>query len=364
MIKETSNLKKKLLSWNVIVIVVATVCVLLIGCVTILHLYRSSKNTYSGVLQKTYLSAYEKLIEGEPVNVLVVGDSIGQGAGATSGKGWASMLPLAIESEYGSECTLTNISMGGNTSYAGIVRVNTLDDNIDYDLVIICFGENDSEDEIASQYEALIRTIKAKYGYCSIISVLESSQRKYTDKIQDIINIADNYEIPVADTIDAFNTSGYSYEELVNAPDDLVHPNDIGHELYLNKIMEVINSQMETVSLSNNGADEYSTMLYYDRKDMSLTGLYKFKITLDEPITADIGIYRNYLPGDNVVRVYVDGDLIYDANDTWNSAEQSHIYQITSEPVYIESDIEIEFSSLDIAKRFYGISFTNVNLSK
>ncbi|MCR5773022.1 MAG: SGNH/GDSL hydrolase family protein [Butyrivibrio sp.] len=329
---------------------------------SLLHIYKSGSNIFSGVLQHTYVSAYEKLAAGEAINVLVVGDSIGQGAGATSGKGWASMLPSEIESEYGSKCNITNISMGGNTSYAGIVRVNTLEDDIDYDLIIVCFGENDSESELSSEYEALIRAIKTRYGSGNIISILESSQREYTNKINTIIDIADYYGIPVADTIDAFNTSGYSYEELVNAPDDLTHPNDLGHELYLSTIMDVINAQVAKISQFDEVSNNYKDMLYFDRKDMSLSGVYKYKLTIDKSITADIGLYRNYLPGENNVKVYVDGVLIYDSNDTWNSAEQSHIYKITSEPVYIEKEVEIEFSSFDLAKRFYGISFTNVSL--
>lgn len=38
---------------------------------------------------------------------------------------------------------VTNVSMGGNTSYAGYVRTMDLDDSTDYDLAIICYGQND-----------------------------------------------------------------------------------------------------------------------------------------------------------------------------------------------------------------------------
>lgn len=353
------DIKKVVQQKRVTLILVIAIVLTIVSTIAVLA-YKNSMNAYSGILQHAYTSVYEKLETGIDINVLVVGDSIGQGAGASDSKGWASLLPSAIEDKYGSKCNLTNVSMGGNTSYAGIVRIGTLDDGIDYDLVIVCFGENDDESELPSQYEGLIRAIQSKYGNSSIISILESSQRDYTNKIQSIISIADYYNIPIVDTIAAFNESGYSYDELVNAPDDMIHPNDIGHKIYLSTLMDVISDQVDSLSLSENESDEYDNMLYFDRKDMSISGIYRYKLTLDKPITAEIGIYRNYCSGENGVKVYIDGVLIYDANNIWNGAEQSHIHQIVKEPVYIENTVEIEFSSLDLAKRFYGIAFTNI----
>ena len=343
-------------------IIVFLAFAIVIGIISVggLFVYNNKKNAYSGIMQQTYTSVYEKLVEGEKINILVVGDSIGQGTGATNSKGWASMLPEWIEEEYSAECNLTNISMGGNTTYAGIIRTKTLDDDIDYDLVIICFGENDSEDKISSEYEALIRTIQSKYGNASIISVLESSQREYTNKISDIIKLADYYGIPVADTIYAFGNSGYEYEELVNAPDDLVHPNDKGHEIYLDTIKSVIQSQVNDISICYQDAYTYDDILYYDKKDMHKTGSCKYELVLDEPITADIGLYRNYCNGENGIKIYADGELVIDSLEYWDSAVQGHVYQLSQNPIRIESNLTIEFSSKELAQNFYGLVFTNI----
>lgn len=73
--------------------------------------------------------------------------------------------------------------MGGNTSYAGYVRTMALNDGVDYDLAIICYGQNDALEGFSTNYEAVIRAIERKYSDCSIISTLESSQREYTEKM-------------------------------------------------------------------------------------------------------------------------------------------------------------------------------------
>ena len=53
--------------------------------------------------------------------------------------------------------------MGGNTTYAPLIRVFKLNKNHDFDLAIICSGENDNASTLGPYYEALIRNIKTKY---------------------------------------------------------------------------------------------------------------------------------------------------------------------------------------------------------
>lgn len=154
-------------------------------------------------------SFYQKLSDGFDVNVLIVGDSIGAGAGAQSdGTEWFGQLQAYLQTIDKGNISFTNISMGGNASYAGYVRTMALNDGIDYDLAIICYGQNDGIDGFSTNYESIIRAIRSRYPDCSIISILESSQREYTDKMTTIQSICEHYGIPVADTIAAFNNSG------------------------------------------------------------------------------------------------------------------------------------------------------------
>ena len=89
--------------------------------------------------------------------------------------------------------------MGGNASYAGYVRTMALNDDVDYDLAIICYGQNDSADGFSTNYESIIQAIRSKYPGCSIISILESSQQTYTEKMTTIQSICEHcvqYERP------------------------------------------------------------------------------------------------------------------------------------------------------------------------
>ena len=89
--------------------------------------------------------------------------------------------------------------MGGNASYAGYVRTMALNDDVDYDLAIICYGQNDSADGFSTSYESIIQAIRSKYPGCSIISILESSQQTYTEKMTTIQSICEHcvqYERP------------------------------------------------------------------------------------------------------------------------------------------------------------------------
>lgn len=83
--------------------------------------------------------AEDSLADGFDVNILIIGDSIGEGAGASSSSNfWVPLLQANLKELYGgSKISFTNVSMGGNASYAGYVRTMALNDNVDYDLAII-----------------------------------------------------------------------------------------------------------------------------------------------------------------------------------------------------------------------------------
>lgn len=83
-------------------------------------------------------SFYQKMADGFDVNVLVVGDSIAEGGQGENG--WCTLLQNNLRKTYNNRGSFTNVSMGGNTSYAGYVRTMALNDDVDYDLAIICYG--------------------------------------------------------------------------------------------------------------------------------------------------------------------------------------------------------------------------------
>ncbi len=351
------NNKKTIKNRRVLICVIMfAIIALIFVCAHLLYEKNSSQ-----VLKQGYLSVYDKLSDGASINVLVVGDSIAEGAGASSGKSWAKMLPDYIMETYGSECTLTNVSMGGNTSIAGVVREKILDDGINYDLAIICYGQNDADDEtFAPNYEAIIRGLKIQYGSIDIISILESSQREYTNKICQIIDIDEFYNIPIADTITAFNQSEYTYEELVGAPDDLTHPNDKGHQIYLETIGEVIKKELNSRRSFCISSNKYDDSIYLPSESFRKINSKTFETKVDS-VTADIMMFREYCPGSNEIKITVDGNMVAQESFDWNySFSQAHIYQITNNPVALDGKLVITFSTEEIADSFSGIMLTNI----
>ena len=184
-------------------------------------------------------SFYQKMADGFDVNVLVVGDSIAEGGQGENG--WCTLLQNNLRKTYNNRVSFTNVSMGGNASYAGYVRTMALNDDVGYDLAIICYGQNDGADGFSTNYESIIRAIRSKYPDCSIISILESSRREYTEKMTTIQSICEHYSIPVADTIAAFNNSGKAYDDLTG---DGVHPNEAGQEIYFETVKTVIDDNV------------------------------------------------------------------------------------------------------------------------
>ena len=98
------------------------------------------------------------------LKMLIVGDSIGEGAGASDPSlKWYKYLAPYMKEAYGIKLDITNVSMGGNSSYAGYARVMELDEREDYDLAVICYGENDQREDFSFYYESILKAVQDKY---------------------------------------------------------------------------------------------------------------------------------------------------------------------------------------------------------
>lgn len=192
-------------------------------------------------------TAYQKLEKGKKVRVAVLGDSIGGGTGADDGHAWVSLLGSYLGERYGSRITLDNYSIGGTGTFTGYYQCENamreeIEKTLPYDLVIICYGQNDRTESFYPVYEGLLRSVKKYNPDCQLITILESSQRAYTGKMHAIIRLSYLYGADVADTIKAFALSGLPYETLCS---DGVHPNTAGHKLYFETVSEVIDTNVE-----------------------------------------------------------------------------------------------------------------------
>ena len=304
-------------------------------------------------------SFYQKLVDGFDVNVLVVGDSIAEGGQGE--KGWCTLLQNNLRKTYGNSVSFTNISMGGNASYAGYVRTMALNDDVDYDLAIICYGQNDGADGFSTNYESIIRAIRSKYPDCSIISILESSQRTYTEKMTTIQSICEHYSIPVADTIAAFNDSGKAYDDLTG---DGVHPNDAGQEIYFETVKAVINDnvtastgKMTDTDVINADVHKFDNFVWYDASS-DFERVNDTTFTISVSATGVLGIDYTFESGDNKADIYVDGKLFESPTVTFDyDFSQRHIL-VVSDNCTVENEIKVVFNTKEQADGFKGMCFS------
>ena len=304
-------------------------------------------------------SFYQKLVDGFDVNVLVVGDSIAEGGQGENG--WCTLLQNNLRKTYGNSVSFTNVSMGGNASYAGYVRTMALNDDVDYDMAIICYGQNDGTDGFSTNYESIIRAIRSKYPDCSIISILESSQREYTEKMTTIQSICEHYSIPVADTIAAFNNSGKAYDDLTG---DGVHPNDAGQEIYYETVKAVIDDnvaastgKMADVDVINADVHKFDNFVWYGA-DKDFERVDDTTFTLNASASGVFGIDYTFESGDNKADIYVDGELYESSTVTFNyDFSQRHI-MVVSDDCTVEKKIKVVFNSKEQADGFRGMGFS------
>lgn len=290
-----------------------------------------------------------------------MGDSIGAGTGEAS---WAGQLSAYITEQYGSAVTLTNVSMSGNTSYAGYTRVMSLSDEINYDLAVVCYGQNDGVTNFSLCYESIYCAINERFEDCTIISILESSQQDYTEKMLEIQSLAAWYGVAVADTIQGFAESGYEYAELT---DDGVHPNNLGETIYFETIQAIIDenvaedaayTEFEIALVNEELAGfkefEYIPLTSFEEVD-ELT--YRFETTES---AVWLAVYYTYLVGENAFDIYIDGELFVATSFEWGcDFSQAHISKVASD-VMIEESVELVFTSQEQAENFTGIIFSGI----
>ncbi|MBR1641478.1 MAG: SGNH/GDSL hydrolase family protein [Butyrivibrio sp.] len=319
------------------------------------------------------VSAYQKLADGQPVNLLIVGDSIAEGTGAKGiENSWAELVAGDLGEKYGSVINMTNVSMGGCTSLCGYVRVQNINDGLDNDLAVICYGENDEEEDFALYYESIIRALRLKYPSIEIVCIQESSQRDYTFKMKVISEIAEHYKLPVADTIEPFKAD---YDNLTV---DGCHPNNAGHRIYADVVESIVDDAVQNRVLSDYDIEPYDgDVLFFDnytwisRNDFLKLGK-RYCIKIPKTISGNgkktslsdgSGVYLVTdivdQEGSNNIKIYSDKEEIASREFEWNySFEQRHIPILQKDVILQEGiTLSIQFESGKQAKRFEGIGF-------
>ena len=227
-------------------------------------------------------SFYQKLSKGYDVKVLIMGDYVISGAGASSeSKAWYSLLKDQLESEYFSDgkatVEITNRAASGNYALTDCLGLKQSEDEESFDLVVLCYGQNETEENFGLYFEALVRTVHEKYPDASVISVLEAAQGGYPNTMTAMQTVCKNYNIPVADTFKLCAADGIdAFMETLSS--DSVSPSDKGHELYCQAIKEIIDENVtadtgksESAEAFDSNAALFGTIVYVPADEMERT---------------------------------------------------------------------------------------------
>ena len=313
---------------------------------------------------------YLKLAQQKDISILVVGDSIGRSSCASKAdKEFVNLLKTYLQHKYSITVTVLNVSMGGNDSYAEFIRVSQIPVNRNFDLVILCCGQNDIDNSVGRYYEALIRRVKTKWPNCNLISILQSSQRSYTKKIKTIQTLAKHYDILIADTIEPF-TSGENgkYSTLT---DDGVHPNDKGYAVYAKVLQDIIDSEvikrdniLLPIKKKKLPKAIFSESLEYSIFHEIPTNIFvknenEYCVTLFIPKKSHIGIDVDHLKGSNYYELIVNDKsrYLYQQFSPWMT--QRHILEMFNIVASGTYDLKIKFKYKEQIESFKGLFITS-----
>lgn len=186
-----------------------------------------------------------KIRSGEPVNIMALGGSVTEGAGAVNfSYSYGEQLIFALQETYpNSQIHYYNSGLGGTPSTLGLMRyerdvTQVIGDNPD--LVIIEFAVNDYEEPTKGRaYESLVRTILEKENAPAVILLFSVFESKWNLQ-NEYIPIGNHYGLPMVSIKDAIATA-YAGNHLTDKEffADIYHPTNYGHEIMANCLEEL-----------------------------------------------------------------------------------------------------------------------------
>ncbi|WP_428908424.1 GDSL-type esterase/lipase family protein [Niallia sp. Krafla_26] len=220
------------------------------------------------------LTLYEKINTGKDIHYLIIGDSIGRGAGVkVRSFTWFNQWEKLMKHHYNLNLTRHSIVQSGATTFEGLYLFNRENNQRPADLIFLIFGENDRKymnvHQFSLFYESLLSKAKQVYPNAEIITITESclTNESFADVIK---QLSAQYQTKHVDMRIPFQQSNYSAEQLTI---DLVHPNQKGYQLYAEELVKVI--KPETYKGQKPSIDQsiqpltFKELSSYKRKDHS-----------------------------------------------------------------------------------------------
>ena len=327
---------------------------------------------------------YAKLKAGKTVSVLMIGDGFSAGSNLEDpSKAWSELLSTKITETFGSEVLLDNYSLpSDNTVYSGYAAAKQLPDDVEYDAVILSFGNYDDPSSFGIFYEGLIRTLTKKCPDAVLISLIEPSSvtnpEGYSDDNTSAIqNITDHYYGLTIDVAKLMEANGSNAAD--TAADDKVHQNVEGNEAVSDAIVKAIREHSENGETLNTasealdtGSEALEVFTYISAGDFEKVDDTTYVILADyirddedNAVSGLLAVDYEYLPGSNDVYVTVDGNPFGRSTVDFKGTEsEQHIVLINDDFEPAET-ITVSFGSADEADTFAGIIVSgNVKLPR
>ncbi|WP_409301206.1 GDSL-type esterase/lipase family protein [Peribacillus sp. SCS-155] len=318
--------------------IVPYILVTLLIVISAIFAFQKSIKTYG--YDRT-LNVYKKIEQQRPLKYVVIGDSIGRGAGAEHPDlRWFKILERKMFAESGSRMAGEYFVQSGATAFEGLNKLSKAAINTKTDLVFIVFGENDRKYMTSSDfsifYESLIRKAKSIYPSAEILTITESCL-KYPDFAKVIARLSAHYQAAHVDMRPIFQKSGLPEKALTA---DLIHPNGKGYQLYADtvyrRLMAGLANQKQIASLKPSlnieTFEKYVTSNHFHlNKGFSYKhGLFTSNqkgSVLEADFNGNIlGVKVLRSPSGGVVNVYIDGRFKTKLNTWWPFPRERQLY--------------------------------------
>lgn len=191
-----------------------------------------------------------KLQAGQPLSIVLLGDSISTGCNAS---GWAKVAPFQpayqdllqqhLAAHYQTEVKLTNLAVGGTSTPWGITQIPKVVE-LKPDLVILAFGMNDSAGRSAEEFgdniAAMMSTVRKTVPAAEFILVATMLGNrdwtvlkhdvfpKYRDQLAELCQPG----IALADMTSVWQEFLLRKKDRDLTGNGVNHPNDFGHRVY------------------------------------------------------------------------------------------------------------------------------------
>lgn len=186
---------------------------------------------------------YDKLRNGKDISTLVIGDGIAASNGSEDKDKWYIKLQSWISQTYKvQDKTDLKVHPGGGIDDG--IKEYGADEESEYDLVILCYGQNDRQMDIhqwSKKYESIVRQVINKNPKSDVILLVESSFQNYEIIPNAIKQISQYYGIQNIDMREVFKDSGTPYNKLSSG----INPNTDGYALYFKAISNVIDNNVK-----------------------------------------------------------------------------------------------------------------------